>query len=62
MVGQEKQPGAVKHALEELAKVSTQLHLLSGQDFRPSISYTDPTDMIYDAAISWLLYLRDIDG
>ncbi|CAK9113112.1 Uncharacterized protein SCF082_LOCUS52440 [Durusdinium trenchii] len=29
---EEKQSGAVKHALEELAKVSTQLHLLSGQE------------------------------
>mmetsp|Transcript_1204 Transcript_1204/g.2742 ORF Transcript_1204/g.2742 Transcript_1204/m.2742 type:complete len:785 (+) Transcript_1204:31-2385(+) len=29
---EEKQPGAVKHALEELAKVATQVHLLPGQE------------------------------
>lgn len=48
---EEKQPGAVKHALEELAKVSTQLHLLSGQELLSDTPIEDSVIMVQKGSI-----------
>ncbi|CAJ1352196.1 unnamed protein product, partial [Effrenium voratum] len=48
---EEKQSGAVKHALEELAKVATQIHLLPGQELLSDPPADDSVIMVSKGGI-----------